>query len=129
MTTYITVADVDEILGGTWAPEEKKPMAVLQANTYLTSLGLVNIDMTKIPDEVKQAGAQLALVASQGKLYEQKTEGQIESKTVKAGSVSTSKTFGSLVSTASGLPSETQFALGLLWPWLTNPFAFRVYRG
>lgn len=129
MATYITVADVDAILGSTWAPGDKKARAVLQANAYLTSLNLAGIDMDVIPDEVKQAGAELAVVASQGKLYEQHTEGSLEAKTVKAGSVSTSRTFASLDSSKStSLPDGVQFALSLLSPWRSSSFSFNVYR-
>lgn len=130
MATYITVADVDAILGATWTTEDKKARAVLQANAYLTSLNLVGVDMDAIPDEVKQAGAELAVVASQGKLYQQHTEGSLEAKTVKAGSVSTSKTFATLDSSKStSLPDGVQFALGLLARWRSSPFSFRVDRG
>lgn len=130
MATYITVADVDAILGTNWAPDDKKARAVLQANAYLTSLNLVGVDMTAIPDEVKQAGAELAVVASQGKLYQQQTEGSLEAKTVKAGSVSTSRTFASIDSSKStSLPDGVQFALSLLQPWRSSAFSFRVDRG
>lgn len=130
MATYITVADVDAILGSTWAPDDKKARAVLQANAYLTSLNLVGIDMDAIPAEVLQAGAELAVVASEGKLYQQHTEGSLEAKTVKAGSVSTSKTFASIDSSATtSLPDGVQFALSLLQPWRTSAFSFRVDRG
>lgn len=129
MATYITVADVDAILGSTWAPDDKKARAVLQANAYLTSLNLVGVDMDAIPDEVKQAGAELAKVASEGKLYHQQTEGSLEAKTVKAGSVTTSKTFASIdTSKSTALPDGVQFALGLLGPWRSSAFSFNVYR-
>ena len=129
MATYITVADVDAILGSDWATEDKKARAVMQANAYLTSLNLVGVDMDAVPDEVKQAGAELAKVASEGKLYQQKTEGSLEAKTVKAGSVTTSKTFASLDnSKIIAQPGDVQFALALLSPWRSNPFAFSVYR-
>ena len=127
MATYITVADVDAILGSAWAPDDKKARAVLQANAYLTSLNLVGIDMSAIPEEVKQAGAELAAV--QGKLYQQHTEGSLEAKTVKAGSVTTSKTFASIdTSKSTALPDGVQFALGLLGPWRSSAFSFNVYR-
>lgn len=130
MATYIIVADVDAILGTNWAPDDKKARAVLQANAYLTSLNLVGVDMNAIPDEVKQAGAELASVAAQGKLYQQQTEGSLEAKTVKAGSVSTSRTFASIDSSKStSLPDGVQFALGLLQPWRSSAFSFRVDRG
>lgn len=129
MATYITVADVDAILGPTWTTEDKKARAVLQANAYLTSLNLVGVDMDAIPDEVKQAGAELAKVASEGKLYQQQTEGSLEAKTVKAGSVTTSKTFASIdTSKSTALPDGVQFALGLLAPWRVSGFSFNVYR-
>ena len=129
MATYITVAEVDAILGASWAPDDKKARAVLQANAYLTSLNLVDVDMDAIPEEVKQAGAELAVVASEGKLYQQQTEGSLEAKTVKAGSVTTSKTFASIdASKSTALPGGVQFALGLLAPWRVSGFSFNVYR-
>ena len=129
MATYITVADVDAILGSDWTAEDKKARAVMQANAYLTSLNLAGVDMDAVPVEVKQAGAELAKVASEGKLYQQKTEGSLETKTVKAGSVTTSKTFASLDSSKIiAQPGDVQFALALLSPWRSNPFAFSVYR-
>ncbi|MCT8948405.1 DnaT-like ssDNA-binding protein [Pseudomonas iridis] len=129
MATYITVADVDAILGASWAPDDKKARAVLQANAYMTSLSLVGVDMDAIPEEVKQAGAELAVVASEGKLYQQHTEGSLEAKTVKAGSVTTSKTFASIDTTKStALPDGVQFALGLLAQWRASGFSFNVYR-
>ncbi|MGC3935970.1 DnaT-like ssDNA-binding protein [Pseudomonas atacamensis] len=129
MATYITVADVDAMLGASWAPDDNKARAVLQANAYLTSLNLVGVDKDAIPEEVKQAGAELAVVASEGKLYQQQTEGSLEAKTVKAGSVTTSKTFASIdTSKSTALPDGVQFALGLLAPWRVSGFSFNVYR-
>ncbi|ABY99304.1 protein singed [Pseudomonas sp. SbB1] len=130
MATYITVADVDSILGAGWAAAELKGEAVFEANAYMTSLNLVGIDMDNIPDDVKQAGARLAKCASQGKLYQQQTEGSLEAKTVKAGPVTTSKTFGSINKTSTvAQPASVQLALALLTPWRSNPFAFAVRRG
>jgi hypothetical protein len=130
MATYITVADVDAILGPDWEAPELKDEAVFEANAYLTALNLVGIDMDNIHDDVKQAGARLAKCASQGKLYQQQTEGSLEAKTVKAGSVSTSKTFGSIDKASTvAQPACVQLALALLAPWRSNPFAFAVKRG
>ena len=129
MATYITVADVDAILGSDWTTEDKKARSVMQANAYLTSLNLVGVDIDAVPEEVKQAGAELAKVASEGKLYQQKTEGSLEAKTVKAGSVTTSKTFASLDSSKIiAQPGEVQFALALLNPWMRSAYSFDVYR-
>ena len=102
---------------------------IVRERAYLTSLNLVGVDMDAIPEDVKLAGAELAVVASQGKLYQQHTEGSLEAKTVKAGSVTTSKTFASIDTTkSSSLPDGVQFALGLLGPWRTSAFSFNVYR-
>lgn len=129
MANYITVADVDAILGPAWTTEDKKARAVMQANAYMTSLNLIGIDMNAIPEEVKQAGAELAKTAADGKLYQQKTEGSLEAKTVKAGSVTTSKTFASLDSSKLiAQPSDVQFALALLNPWIGSAYSFNVYR-
>ncbi|OWQ36498.1 protein singed [Pseudomonas sp. DrBHI1] len=130
MATYITVSEVDATLGPDWAAPELKDEAVFEANAYLTSLNLVGIDMDSIPADVKEAGARLAKCASQGKLYQQQTEGSLEAKTVKAGSVSTSKTFGSIDKTSTvAQPACVQLALALLTRWRSNPFAFAVKRG
>ncbi|KPY52831.1 hypothetical protein [Pseudomonas syringae] len=129
MATYITVADVDAALGASWAPESQKARAVMQANAYLTSLSLAGVDMKAIPEEVVQAGAELAQVAASGKLYQQQTEGALASKTVKAGPVTTSKTFASIdTSKSTSLPDGLQFALALLAPWRSSAFSFNVYR-
>jgi len=84
MTTYITVADVDKLLGPDWTAADKKARAVLQANAYLTALNLLGLpDVT--PDDVKQAGAFLASASAAGVLYRQQTEsGAPTSKTVDA---------------------------------------------
>ncbi|MDU4288334.1 MAG: protein singed [Mixta calida] len=129
MATYITVADVDELLGADWAPAEKKAKAVLQANAYLTALNLQGI-IDATPDDVKMAGAYLALTAATGMLYRQQTEsGALSSKMVDADGVKVSKTYASgQTSSTSLLPDNVQLALALLQPWRSNPFAFRVYR-
>lgn len=130
MATYITVADVDAILGAEWAAEEKKAQAVMEANAYMTALNLTGIDMDAIPDAVKMAGAQLAKCAAAGNLYVQRTEGSLESKTVKAGTVTSSKTFGSIdKSSTAAQVAEIQLALALLSDWRANPFSFAVNRG
>lgn len=130
MATYITVADVDAILEPDWAATGLKEEAVFEANAYLTALNLAGIEMSNIPDDVKKAGARLAKCASQGQLYVQQTEGSLESKTVKADSVSTSKTFGSIDKAGSlAQPAAVQLALAILAPWRSNPFAFAVKRG
>lgn len=53
MTIYITVEQVDALLGPAWAPDGQKARAVLMANTWLTNLGLPAFD--PVPDDVVQA--------------------------------------------------------------------------
>lgn len=129
MANYITVAGVDGVLGPDWTTPEKKDRAVMQANAYLTSLNLSAIDMYAIPAEVKQAGAELAKCAAEGVLYQQQSSGALEAKTVKAGSVTTSKTFGAIDSSSTKAQAEgIQFAMALLNPWLRSSFGFDVCR-
>jgi len=129
MTKYITVADVDELLGAEWTTPEKKARAVLQANAYMTALNLHGLpDVT--PDDVKQAGAFLASASAAGVLYRQQTEsGTLTSKTVDADGIRVTKSYASSQSLGnSSLPEDVQLALSLLKPWRSNPLAFRVYR-
>lgn len=56
MTIFIAVSDVDAILGITWAPDDKKARAVLQANAYLTSLNLVGVDIDAFRVELEYVG-------------------------------------------------------------------------
>ncbi len=126
---YITVSDVDDILGTSWTDDSKKAKAVLQANAYMTALKLSCVaDPT--PDDVKQAGAFLAKAAAEGVLYKQQTEsGSLTSKTVDADGVKVSKTYSSGQNSSTALlPADVQLALALLQPWRSNPLAFRVYR-
>lgn len=129
MTNYITVADVDELLGPDWTDGEKKPAAVLQANAFMTALNLSGVPAPS-PDEVKQAGALLAKAAADGVLYQQQTEsGSLTSKTVEADGVKVSKSYASgQNSSTSLLAVDVQLALDLLRPWRVNPLSFRVYR-
>lgn len=112
MKTYITVSDVDTILGADWTTPDKKDRAVLMANVWLTNRNLPDIE--PIPVEWKQAGAEIAREAANGTIYGSRETG-VESKSVKAGDVSSSKSYreGSQSYTAG-----ESFALALLAPWL-----------
>lgn len=112
MTTYITVADVDALLGPTWTTEDKKPRAVLMANTWLTNLGLPVFD--PIPWDVIQAGAEVAMEAAAGRIYGSKETG-ITEKSVSSDGVSSSKSFSESSRTISAGES---FALALLSHYL-----------
>jgi len=114
MTDFITIAQVDNLLGVEWTTEDKKPRAVLMANTWLTER--VRAACSPTPDAIIQAGAEIAREAAAGTLYGAQAR-EVTETTVKAGSVSTSKTFteGSKAMTAG-----EAFALALIKPWVST---------
>ena len=58
MRTFVSVAEVDGLLGEVWSAPEVKDRAVLMANVWLGNQGLPELD--PIPDAWKQAGAEIA---------------------------------------------------------------------
>lgn len=112
MTTYITVEQVDALLGPTWAPDDQKARAVLMANTWLTNLGLPEFD--PVPDDVIQAGAEIAREAAAGNIYGSKETGVL-SKSVDADGVSSTKTYSA---TSKAISAGESFALALLARYL-----------
>ena len=123
MTTYITVEQVDVLLGPTWAPDDQKARAVLMANTWLTNLGLPEFD--PVPDDVIQAGAEIAREAAAGNIYGSKETGVL-SKSVNADGVSSSKTYSESSRTISAGES---FALALLAHYLNSSGQTKIVRG
>lgn len=123
MTIYITVEQVDTLLGAGWAPADQKARAVLMANTWLTNLGLPEFD--PVPDDVIQAGAEIAREAAAGNIYGSKETGVL-SKSVDADGVSSSKTYSESSRTISAGES---FALALLAPYLNNSGQTKIVRG
>lgn len=114
MRTFVSVAEVDSLLGESWAATDAKKRAVLMANVWLENQGLPKIE--PIPDAWKQAGAEIAKEAAAGKLYTA-TETGVLSKAVDADGVSVSKTFSA---TAKNLSAGEAFALALIKPWLVK---------
>ncbi|AQS50548.1 hypothetical protein PAEH1_01470 [Paenalcaligenes hominis] len=114
MRTFVSVVDVDMLLGESWATTEAKDRAVLMANVWLGNKGLPEIE--PIPNAWKQAGAEIAKEAAAGKLYAA-TETGVLSKAVDADGVSVSKTYSA---TAQNLSAGEAFALALIKPWLTK---------
>lgn len=123
MTIYITVEQVDALLGSTWAPDDQKARAVLMANTWLTNLGLPEFD--PVPDDVIQAGAEIAREAAAGNIYGSKETGVL-SKSVNADGVSSSKTYSESSRTISAGES---FALALLAHYLNSSGQTKIVRG
>lgn len=112
MTTYVSIEQVDALLGQTWAPDEKKARSVLMANTWLTNQGLPEFDA--VPADVVQAGAEVAVEAAAGNLFQAKETGVL-SKSVDADGVSSSKTYSA---TSKAISAGESFALALLARYL-----------
>ncbi|MFV8936656.1 DnaT-like ssDNA-binding protein [Serratia fonticola] len=130
MTTFITVADVDALLGPDWTDASKKDLSVLMANAWMTNLNL-RICSDEIPENVKLAGAYAALAAANGGLYQQKSDsGVVTSKSVDADGVSVSKSFAELATNSTSLlDSNLQLALAMLRPYGASTSQIRVVRG
>lgn len=67
MTDFITVADVDALLGPDWAGTGDPVLSVTMANAWLTDK-IQRAVPDPVPAEIKTAGAQVAKVAAQGGL-------------------------------------------------------------
>ncbi|MDQ7965189.1 hypothetical protein RDI61_14215 [Pseudomonas plecoglossicida] len=123
MTIYITVEQVDALLGPTWAPDVQKGRAVLMANTWLTNLGLPEFD--PVPDDVIQAGAEIAREAAAGNIYGSKETGVL-SKSVNADGVSSSKTYSE---SSRAISAGESFALALLAHYMSGSGQTKIVRG
>lgn len=114
MTDFITVADVDQKLGQGWAGDGDAVLAVTMANAWLTAK-IKRAVPEPVPDAIITAGAQVAKLAAEGKLYKD-TQREIQSKTVSAQSgTSTSKTY---VAGSVDRSTGENFALDLIAPWM-----------
>ncbi|WP_312537703.1 hypothetical protein [Stutzerimonas nitrititolerans] len=122
MTEYITIAQVDGLLGSDWTTEDKKARAVLMANAWLTER--LTVGFSDVPDAVVQAGAEIAQLAASGGLYGAQ-EREVVSTSVTAGPVQSSKTFRE---GSKALSAAESFALALIKPW-SNKGQVRLVRG
>lgn len=120
---YITVAQVDALLGAGWAGTGDPARAVLMANTWLSAKPLPAFD--EVPAAVVQAGAEIAREAATGALYGASETGVL-SKSVEAGGVSSSKTYSSSARTVT---AGEVFALALLAPLLGPAGQIKLVRG
>ncbi|MDI0735539.1 protein singed [Escherichia coli] len=130
MITYVTSDDVDNALGNAWASENAKNKAVLMANAWLNGFNL-KINPSRIPEEIKLAGAYAARSASLGKLFQQKNDsGVVISKAVSADGISVSKSFAQLPANSTALlEPDLQLAIALLKPYGLSRSQVRVVRG
>lgn len=114
---FVTIDDVDLILGSTWTTQDKKAMAVSQANVWLSAKKFCK-GLDPIADDLKQAGAYLAQLSSTGKLYETQTDGTVTEKSVRADTVSVTKKYAS--GQEKGKSSEMLFIDDLLKPFFCS---------
>lgn len=80
---FVTIEDVDTILGATWTAQDKKAMAIQDANDWLSGMKLCK-GLDPIADSIKRAGAYLSRLSSQDLLYATQTDGVVTEKTVSA---------------------------------------------
>ncbi len=111
---YITVEQVDSLLGSEWADPAAKPLAVQQANDWLTAKGVpVDVD----DDRITRAGAYLAKMAAADTLYAD-TRGDVKRKRVKADAVEVDTEYADGARAVAG---DMRYIEDLLRPWL-RPF-------
>jgi hypothetical protein len=118
MTIYVTVEDVDTILGSDWAEEAVKPLAVQMANDWLTSR---NIPADIDDDRITRAGAYLAKTAAAGTLYAD-SEGAVKREMIRADTVELETEFQD---GARSIAGDMLYVNDLLRPWL-NPYGSNV---
>lgn len=113
MKTYVSVDEVDSILGADWGVDKPhtKEQAVLMANVWMTNRKLPDIEPA--PEVWKLAAAEIAREAAKGSIYAQ-TEQGLTSKSTSAGDVSVSKSFASNHKVIS---AGENLALEMLKPW------------
>ena len=108
-----------------WASNGNANLSVMLANAWLAEKRLPNFEI--VPADVLMAGALIAQSIAKGEMYQGRTDGVVVSKSVKAGDVSSSKTY------ASGTDGEPisqaeQQALLLLAPYLVKTKGYRQVR-
>ena len=121
---FITTTDVDSILGSTWTTEEKKALAVLDANTWLSEKSFCK-GLDPIAEEIKQAAAYLARLSSQDLLYITRTDGVVTEKSVKADTVAVTKKYAE--GSETGKQADMQRVDSLLSPFLCKGGAVNTW--
>ena len=124
--SYLSIETVTASLNdANWAANGDGHLSVMLANAWLSSKSLPNFEI--VPVDILMAGALIAQSIAKGEMYQGRTEGVVVSKSVKAGDVSSSKTY------ASGTDGEPisqaeQQALLLLAPYLVKTKGYRQAR-
>ena len=121
---FITTTDVDTILGSAWTTEDKKALAVNQANVWLSTKNFCS-GLDPIADAIKQAGANLALLSSQNLLYVSRSDGIVAESTVKADTVQVTEKY--VAGYEQGKSAEMMFIDDLLHPFLCKGGAVNTW--
>ena len=115
---FVTIEEVDTILGTTWAAQEKKSAAVQDANDWLNGMKLCK-GLDPIADPIKRAGAYLSRLSSQDLLFATQADGVVTEKTVSAQQgTSVSKKYA--VGQEKGKHADMQRVESLLKPYLCS---------
>ena len=122
---FITTTDVDAILGSTWTTEDKKALAVNQANVWLSTKSFCSGITPTVDDAIKQAGANLALLSSQNLLYVSRSDGVVTEKSIKADTVAVTKKYAE--GSETGKSAEMMFIDDLLRPFLCKGGAVNTW--
>lgn len=111
-TIATSLNDVD------WSALGNETLAVLMANAWLNQHRLPTYTDV-VPNEILVAGAYIAQEVIAGNMYQGRKDGLITSKSVKAGSVSSSKTYASGVD-GQAISAGEQMALALIAPFIMS---------
>lgn len=115
---FVTIEEVDTILGATWAAQDKKALAIQDANDWLNGMKLCK-GLDPIADSIKRAGAYLSRLSSQDLLYTTQNDGVVTEKTVSAQQgTSVSKKYA--VGQENGKHADMQRVESLLKPYLCS---------
>lgn len=124
VTSETIAASLDDI---DWSATGNEQQAVLMANAWLNEQRLPTYDDV-VPSEILAAGAYIAKEVIAGTMYQGRIEGAVVSKSVKAGSVSSSKTYADGVD-GQAMSAGEQMALALIAPYKTTaPLIFELGR-
>ena len=115
---YVTDETITTVLGADWAISGNATQAILLANAWLNQHRLPTYTDV-VPTELLHAGAYIAQEVIAGNMYQGRKDGLITSKSVKAGSVSSSKTYASGVD-GQAISAGEQMALALIAPYIMS---------
>ena len=111
-TIAASLNDVD------WSATGNEAQAVLMANAWLNQHRLPSYT-DAVPEQILAAGAYIAQEVIAGNMYQGRKDGLITSKSVKAGSVSSSKTYAIGVD-GQAISAGEQMALALIAPFIMS---------